>query len=104
MNTSRWNSVTRVQPLANGTARRKPSSTVVPGSDDAQLVQQLDQLAVGALLRRLLFRRAILVHVRKLLPCVRTVKGLREFGRTKAHQCAYSLLSDPLDLPHRCLL
>src|SRR3954447_19030952 len=34
-----------------------------PGEYDAQLVQQLDQLPVGALLRRLLVPRPVLVHV-----------------------------------------
>ena len=47
--TSRWRSVTRVQPLANGTASRNANSDLHPGERDAELVQELDQLAVEIL-------------------------------------------------------
>src|SRR4029077_5799241 len=51
--------------------------------DDAQLVQELDPLAVGPLLRRLrLLWRALVVHERALLPRAAGVKALPQIGRT----------------------
>ena len=48
--TSRWSSVTCVQPFANGTASRNAKQHLHPGQRDPELVQELDQLSVEIVL------------------------------------------------------
>src|SRR6185503_9467269 len=70
------------------------------GKYDAQLVQQLDELAIRPLLRRLVVARRIPFHAWTLLRRAARVKGLLQNGRIDA----YMRLSNRLDAAHRPLL
>ena len=61
-NTSRWNVGDARPALREGDGEEEREQDRDAREHDAQLVQQLDQLAVGPLLRRLLLLRPVLVH------------------------------------------
>src|SRR5436305_495128 len=99
-NTSRWNAVTRVQPLANGTARRNASRTVTPGSTTRSSFS-------SSISSRSARSFGVSSSCGRSLPMCRTllaragrVKDLSQNRRIEA----YMRLSDPLDAAHRHLL
>jgi hypothetical protein len=98
-NTSRWNGDARPA-LGERYGEQERKQHGDAREDDAQLVQQLDQLAIGPLLRRLVVGRPLVAHAIHAYPRTDRVKDPLQNRRTDA----YMRFADRLDMAHRLLL